>query len=100
MIIFEEKFTMQEASFSGLLKTIIYIIGFYYLVKILVRIFLPVLMKRMMNKAQENMNKHYQQGNFNQNNAQEPSFKEKEPIDIKKPTKQVGDYIDYEEVND
>ena len=87
---------MQEASLTGLLKTIIYIIGFYYLVKILARIFMPMIMKNMMEKAQQNFNKHYQQGNFNQGNAQDfnASKKESNPM----PKKQVGEYIDYEEI--
>ncbi|MBP9793640.1 MAG: DUF4834 family protein [Flavobacterium sp.] len=92
---------MQEASFSGFFKTIIYIIGFYYLVKILARIFMPLLMKKVMNKAQENFNRQYQQGNFNQGGFNTPSQEPEKPTrDFKKPTKQVGDYVDYEEVND
>jgi uncharacterized protein YbcC (UPF0753/DUF2309 family) len=91
---------MQEASLTGFFKAIVYMIGFYYLIKILARIFMPILMKKVMNKAQENFNKHYQQGNFNQGfntPSQEP---EKSTRDFKKPTKQVGDYVDYEEVKD
>lgn len=91
---------MQEASVPGLIKTIIYIIGFYYLVKILARIFMPILMKSMMNKAQESFNRQYQQGNFNQSTANDTFNQEKTQRDFKKPTKQVGEYVDYEEVND
>lgn len=91
---------MQEASIPGLIKTIIYIIGFYYLVKILARIFMPILMKSMMNKAQESFNRQYQQGNFNQSTANDTFNQEKTQRDFKKPTKQVGEYVDYEEVND
>lgn len=91
---------MQEASLTGLFKTIIYIIGFYYLVKILARIFMPILMKSMMNKAQENFNRHYQQGNFNQSDVNDTFTQEKPQRDFKKPTKQVGEYVDYEEVKD
>ncbi|MES2811580.1 MAG: DUF4834 family protein [Bacteroidota bacterium] len=91
---------MQEASFSGLFKTIIYIIGFYYFVKIMMRIFMPIIMRKMMSKAQDNFNKHYQQGNFNQSNNNESQYQESVTRDFKKPTKQVGDYVDYEEVND
>jgi hypothetical protein len=75
-------------------------IGFYYLVKILARIFMPILMKKVMNKAQENFNKHYQQGNFNQGFDTQSRPVENNNRDFKKPTKQVGDYVDYEEVKD
>jgi len=91
---------MQEASFSGFFKTIIYMIGFYYLVKILARIFMPILMRKVMNKAQENFNRQFQQGNFNQGFDTQSEQPEKTNRDFKKPTKQVGDYVDYEEVND
>jgi uncharacterized protein YbcC (UPF0753/DUF2309 family) len=87
---------MQEASFNGFFKMIVYMIGFYYLVKILARIFLPVLMRNMVNKTQENFNKHQSQNTFNQGNTTQDfnTSKKENP----KPTKQIGDYIDYEEV--
>ena len=88
---------MQEASLMGLLKTIIYIIGFYYLVKILARIFMPMIMKNVMEKAQENFNRHYQQGNFNQQPPQDFNTPKKESNPVSK--KQVGEYIDYEEID-
>lgn len=100
MIIFEEKNKMQEASFQGLFKTIVYMIGFFYLIKILSRIFMPILMKKAMDKVQENFNRQYQQGNFNQATSNDSYTQEKPHRDFKKPTKQVGEYVDYEEVKD
>lgn len=88
---------MQEASLTGLFKTIVYIIGFYYLVKILARIFMPMIMKNMMEKAQENFNRHHQQGNFNQQANQGFNTSKKETNPVSK--KQVGEYIDYEEID-
>ncbi|WP_394758391.1 DUF4834 domain-containing protein [Flavobacterium sp.] len=70
-------------------------IGFYYLVKFLGRIFLPILLKKVVDKAQDNFNKHQGQNPFNQTNNQDSQTSKKENP---KPTKQVGDYIDYEEV--
>lgn len=91
---------MQEASFQGLFKTIVYIIGFYYLIKILSRIFMPILMKKVMDKAQDNFNRQYQQGNFNNTTTTDTYSQEKKQRDFKKPTKQVGEYVDYEEIKD
>lgn len=91
---------MQEASFSGFFKIIIYMIGLYYFIKIMARIFMPIVMRKVMDKAQENFNKQYQQGNFNQSYTNEPQSQEKPVRDFKKPTKQVGDYVDFEEVKD
>jgi Ni,Fe-hydrogenase I cytochrome b subunit len=92
---FEKNYTMQEASFSGFFRMIVYMIGFYYLIKILSRIFLPVVMKNVMNKAQENFNRQQSQNPFNQGNTQDFQTSKTE---TPKPTKQVGDYIDYEEI--
>ena len=86
---------MQEASFNGFFKMIVYMIGFYYLIKILSRIFLPIVMKKVVSKAQENFQKHQSQNPFNTGNTQDfQTPKNENP----KPTKQVGEYIDYEEV--
>lgn len=87
---------MQEASIPGLLKMVIYILGFYSLLKILSRIFLPILMRKVMEKAQDNFNRQFQQGNTYQN--QEPE--KQQTKDFKKPTKQVGEYVDFEEIKD
>ena len=100
MFNFGKKITMQEASIPGLLKTVIYILGFYTLMKILSRIFLPILMKKMVNKAQENFNRQFQQGNFNQGQTAYNQEPEKQPKDFTKPTKQVGEYVDFEEIKE
>lgn len=86
---------MQEASFTGLIRDIIFFIGFYYLVKFLGRLFLPMIMRKVVTKAQENFNQQAQSHFNTANNTDfQPSQKENP-----KPTKQVGDYIDYEEVD-
>ena len=56
------------------------------------RIFAPILMQKAVNKMQEKMQEQYRQQQEQQNrtsqaNAQTP-----------KPKKEVGEYIDYEEV--
>ena len=86
---------MQEASF-GVFKTIVYMIGFYYLIKFLAKIFLPIIMKSMIHKVQSNLNDEQFNASFdnksvniNQNNNKENP----------KSTKKVGDYIDYEEID-
>ncbi|WP_405323212.1 DUF4834 family protein [Flavobacterium davisii] len=98
LFIFEKKIKMQEASIPGLFKTIVYILGFYYLIKILSRVFLPIIMRKVINKAQENFNRQYSNENFDQS-TKETYYDEKNSTrDFKKPTKQVGEYVDYEEV--
>ena len=95
---------MQEASFSGLIKAICYIIAFYYIFKFLARIFLPVLVKKAVEKAGENFQRQQQ---YSQDNSwQKARNTTNDEIIIntanaKNPreTKKVGDYVDYEEID-
>lgn len=95
---------MQEASFSGLMRAIVFMIAFYYIFKFLARIFLPVLVKKAVEKAGENFQK--QQQYYSQGNTWQSSNRNNDEIIIdtanaKKPreTKKVGDYVDYEEID-
>lgn len=93
---------MQDASFVGFIKTIIYIVAIFYIVKFLARLFLPVLVKKVVQKAGENFQKQQQ-------NAQDNSWERKPNndeiiIDVSnakksRETKKVGDYVDYEEID-
>lgn len=94
---------MQEASFSGLIKAICYIIAFYYIFKFLARIFLPVLVKKAVEKAGENFQRQQQ---YSQTDSWQKTRTNNDEIIIdttnaKKPreTKKVGDYVDYEEID-
>ena len=88
---------MQEASIQGLFKTIIYIVGFYYVVKFLGRIFMPMILKQMVNKAQENFAKQQEQYQQHYTNQTTSNFTQSNNTNPK-PKKQIGDYIDFEEV--
>ncbi|MEO8238260.1 MAG: DUF4834 family protein [Flavobacterium sp.] len=95
---------MQEASFSGLIRAIFFMIAFYYIFKFLARIFLPVLVKKAVEKAGENFQR--QQQYYSQNNSEQRAYRNNDEIIIdsanaKKPreTKKVGDYVDYEEID-
>jgi hypothetical protein len=94
---------MQEASFSGLMKVIFYMIAFYYIFKFLARIFLPVLVKKAVEKAGENFSRQQQ---YSQDNSWQKTRSNNDEIIIntanaKNPreTKKVGDYVDYEEID-
>ena len=94
---------MQEASFTGLMKAIFYMIAFYYIFKFLARIFLPVLVKKAVEKAGENFQRQQQ---YSQNTAWQKKRTNNDEIIIdtanaKNPreTKKVGDYVDYEEID-
>jgi ABC-type transporter MlaC component len=81
---------METASFNGLLRTLMYIILFYYAFKFLARLFLPVIVKKVVEKASENMR--------NQQTQASSSPKPEEPTKTK-PSQKVGEYIDFEEVD-
>lgn len=82
---------MQEASFTTLIKTIFWIIAIYYIVRFLARLFLPVLAKKMVEKASEQFQQQYK-------NAQEEQESSIKKSNQPQQTQKVGEYIDYEEV--
>lgn len=85
---------MQEASFQGLIRTLIYFFAFYYIIKFLARLFLPVLAKKVVEKAEEQFKQQHQQYQDQSSSYQSQSPKN----DIPHETKKVGEYIDFEEV--
>ncbi|HLP65445.1 DUF4834 domain-containing protein [Flavobacterium sp.] len=84
---------MQEASFPSFVRTILWIIAIYYILKFLARLFLPVMMRKMVEKAQEQFNQQHQ-NQFDNSDNPNSSTSEKP-----KEKKIVGEYIDYEEVD-
>lgn len=92
---------MQTASFTGFIKAIFYMIAFYYIFKFLARLFLPLLVKKAVEKAGQN----FQQ----QQRAQETAWNKTpnndeiiiDTANSKNPreTKKIGDYVDYEEID-
>ena len=83
---------METASFNGLLKAILYILAFYYIFKFLARLFLPVIAKKVVEKASEQFQQQ-QQFNQQQTNTQTSN------TDKPKEKKIVGEYVDYEEID-
>lgn len=97
---------MQTASFSGLIKAIFYMIAFYYIFRFLAKLFLPVLVKKVVDKAGENFQRQQQQQYRQpQDNSWQKTRNNDEVIidtaNAKNPreTKKVGDYVDYEEID-
>ena len=87
---------MQEASFNGIIKTIFYILVFYYIFKFLARLFLPVIVKKVVQKAGENFQK--QQQNAQGNSWQKTPNNDEIIIDTanakkSREIKKVGDYV-------
>lgn len=93
---------METASFTGIVRTIFYILMFYYVFKFLAKLFLPLLVKKVVQKAGENFQ---QQQRYAQDNSWEKTSTKDEVIfntaKSKNPreTKKVGEYVDYEEID-
>ena len=85
---------MHTASIPGFIRTILIIILIYYAFKLLARIFLPFLMRKMMQKAGENLQKQAEY--FQQQQNQQPTPPKQE---MPKSKNQVGEYVDFEEVD-
>jgi hypothetical protein len=87
----------------GLLRTILIILLIYFGLKILSRIFAPLLLRFVAKKAEQRFGDQF--GGFqNQNNSRNDRRKEGETVIDKMPNKsknsndKVGEYIDYEEI--
>ena len=83
----------------GLVKFLFWFFLISYLLKILARIFAPLLMKRFVDKIQERFNQQYQ----NQKNSHQEEGKvtlEKINNSTKTKSDDVGDYVDFEEVEE
>jgi len=96
---------MDTASSTGLIKTIVFIIIGYYAVKFLVRLFFPIVVRKVVSKAEESFKQQYQsnQQNYKYNTQQNPSVKDEINLETAtssnpKSTKKVGEYVDYEEI--
>ena len=96
---------MQEASFSGLIRSIFYIVAFYYIFKFVFKLLFPIVMKKVVNKATENFQQQYSQ-QYRQDSSWQKKQSSKDEVisktaNAKYPheTKKVGEYVDYEEID-
>lgn len=89
---------MQEASVQGFVRTILIIIVVYYVLKVIGRFAAPIIIKKAASKFEERFK--------NQQQPAEPQSKVGETIIEKKPSSSktsndnVGEYVDYEEVDE
>jgi uncharacterized membrane protein len=89
---------MQYASLDGILRTILTIVCIYYLLKFIGKLLFPIMVKTVVDKAQENFQnqqQNYQRTQNNQSDFVNTNAKSDKPREKKK----VGEYIDYEEID-
>ena len=87
----------------GFLRTIVFIIAFYYLFKIVGRLLRPYLIKYINKKAQERFGGQFQNQQQQTYQGKRPKEGEtvidKMPNSSKKSNNDVGEYVDFEEVD-
>lgn len=87
---------METASFQGLIDVILFIIIFYYVMKFLARLFLPVLAKKVVEKASQQFQQQHE--NHQNQNQQNQYSTQNQANEKPKEKKIVGDYVDFEEI--
>ncbi len=91
---------MQEASITGLVRTILIIVLAYYVFKFVARLLFPVFFNKLMKNMEKKVRE--QQGYYEQEqqvNVGETTI-EKAPRTTGNTDNNVGEYVDYEEVDD
>lgn len=85
----------------GVLKTIAIFIIIYYVFKLFSRYIAPIFLKKVINNVEKKY-KEQQENQYNDTTAGKvgDTVITKKPTNQKESKKDVGDYIDYEEVND
>jgi flagellar biosynthesis/type III secretory pathway M-ring protein FliF/YscJ len=88
----ENNSIMETASMPSFIKTLLWIVAIYYIVKFLARLFLPVVAKKVVEKATQQFQEQHQQQQQQQQKTQQNK------TDKPKEKKIVGDYVDFEEI--
>lgn len=95
---------MFEASFSDVLEVVLIILLVYFGFKILIRWFGPLILKYFLKKVGKQFEKKFGQFDPNQQFGQKQDTASKATFENKtgkkrKSSKDVGEYIDYEEID-
>ncbi|MDQ5928590.1 MAG: hypothetical protein QG594_364 [Bacteroidota bacterium] len=93
---------MQTASFVGIIRTLFYIMAFYYVIKFLARLFMPLIMRKVVEKAGQsfkNQQQYTQDNSWSKAQSQDEILYQTPKSDKPRETKKVGDYVDYEEID-
>ena len=91
---------IQFASVVGLLKTLLIIVLVYLGFKSLARIFAPFLLRFVAKKAEQRFGGNFQSQNYKETRKSQEgeTVIDKVPQQPKSSNKDVGEYIDFEEV--
>ncbi|MDR2222843.1 MAG: DUF4834 family protein [Flavobacteriaceae bacterium] len=94
---------MDMASFGGIIKVLFIIIIVYYGFKFAMRFLFPLLLYKVAKKAeqsfQQKQQEYYQQNNTT-NQYQDQNTQHTSDKGVPHSTKVVGEYVDFEEIED
>lgn len=91
---------VQEASVIGFVKTILIIILFWYGVKILSRLFAPFLLRYVAKKAEKRFGQQFSHKQNKKQTKKEGEISiDKMPNKNTSGNKNVGEYVEYEEID-
>lgn len=91
----------KKAVMYDVLEVILIILLIYFAIKIFFRLFGRSIMRYIMKKVGQKVEKKFreQQGFGPENRKEGETIIEKKPFRRKKPNKETGEYIDYEEID-
>ena len=84
----------------GLLRTIAIIIIIYYAFKLIGKYVMPLFLKKMVENVEKKMRDQQQNKYKEETGNVGETIIDKKPSNLKESNKDIGDYIDYEEVKD
>lgn len=92
---------------TGVLKTILFLVVLYYAWKMLFRLFFPVIAKKVVNKAQQNMEDRMRQAQERQSGHSSSGYEGdviiQKGAEKRKPgglSGSDGEYVEFEEIKD
>jgi len=85
----------------GVLRTLAILVIIYYVFKFFSRYIAPIFLKKVMKNVEKKFREQQQNQQPEDSKAKVgETVIEKKPSNIKEGNKDVGDYVDYEDVND
>ena len=93
---------IQTASFTGFIRILFYILASYYIFKFLAKLFLPLVVKKVVEKAGQSFQEQQQRaqgGVWNQTQSKDEVIYTTKNDKNPRETKKVGEYVDYEEID-
>ena len=90
---------MQAASFIGVLNTIFIIMLIYYGLKFVGRYLVPIFFQKVIRNVEKKVKQQQDYQNYTGTKKGETTI-DKNPSEQNKSNNNVGEYIDYEEIDD